>query len=54
VIRAALATFHNYFIKRSDGKTSAERFFGSKPREMFEFLIGKFDLLGRLAAQRFK
>ena len=28
---AALTTVHNYFIKRSDGSTAAERFFGSKP-----------------------
>jgi hypothetical protein len=51
---AALTTVHNYFIKRSDGTTSAERFFGSKPREMFEFLLGKIDLPGRPAAKRFQ
>jgi len=29
---AALTTMHNYFMRRSDGTTAAERFFGAKPR----------------------
>lgn len=51
---SALTTVHNFFIKRRDGTTSAERFFGSKPREMFEYLLGKIDLPGRPAAKRFQ
>jgi len=36
---SALTTVHNYFIKRRDGTTAAERFFGSKPNEMFDYLL---------------
>jgi hypothetical protein len=49
---AALTTVHNYFIRRKDGTTPAERFFGSKPRELFEFLLNKVDLAGRPAQKR--
>lgn len=44
---AALTAVHNYFMRRRDGTTPAERFFGNKPREMFEFLLGNIDLPGR-------
>jgi hypothetical protein len=36
---------HNYYVKRSDGATAAERFFGAKPRELFEYLLDRLDLL---------
>ncbi len=49
---AALTAVHNYFIKRRDGTTSAERFFCAKPREIFEFLLKKVDLPGRPARSR--
>lgn len=49
---AALTAVHNYFIKRRDGTTPAERFFGIKPREMFEFLLNHMDLPGRPARRR--
>lgn len=49
---AALTAVHNYFIRRPDGTTAAERFFGIKPREMFDFLLGKVDLPGRPAQRR--
>ena len=51
---AALTTVHNYFIKSKDGTTPSERFFGSKPRELFEFLLTKVDLAGRPAQKRVK
>jgi len=44
---AALTAVHNYFIKRRDGTTPAERFFGNKPKEMFEYLLSRVDLPGR-------
>jgi len=50
---AALTAVHNYFIKRRDGTTPAERFFGKRPREMFEYLLNKIDLPGRPACRRF-
>lgn len=49
---AALTAVHNYFIKRSDGSTAAERLFGAKPRDMFEYLLGRVDLPGRPAKKR--
>jgi len=49
---AALTSVHNFFIKRTDGTTAAERFFDTKPRAMFEFLLEKVDLPGRPAKKR--
>jgi len=49
---SALTAVHNYFIKRRDGTTPAERFFGTRPRELFEFLLAKMDLPGRPAQRR--
>jgi hypothetical protein len=49
---SALTAVHNYFIKRRDGTTPAERFFGTKPKEMFEFLLANIDLPGRPARGR--
>ena len=48
----ALTTVHNYFTKRRNGTTAAERFFGSKPRDLFEWLLEQVDLPGRPAQQR--
>jgi len=49
---AALSAVHNYFIKRRDGTTPAERLFGTRPRELFEFLLTKMDFPGRPAQFR--
>jgi hypothetical protein len=49
---AALTTAHNYFVKRDDGTTAAERFFGSKPRDLFEWLLDKVNISGRPALER--
>ena len=49
---AALTTVHNYFVKRSDGTTAAERFFGTRPRNLFEWVMGRVDLPGRPAQKR--
>lgn len=43
---------HNYFIKRRDGTTAAERFFASKPRDLFEWLLEQVGLPGRPAQKR--
>jgi hypothetical protein len=48
----ALTAVHNYFIKRSDGTTAAERFFGAKPRDLFEYILAQVDLPGRPAQKR--
>jgi len=49
---AALTTIHNYFIKRSDGTTASERFFGASPRNLFEQILDRVDLPGRPAQKR--
>jgi len=35
----ALTVLHNYFITRSDGSTAAQRLFGEKPPDLFEWLL---------------
>jgi hypothetical protein len=35
----ALTVLHNYWVRRPDGSTAAERFFGQKPRDLFEWLL---------------
>jgi hypothetical protein len=49
---AALTAVHNYYVKRSDGTTAAERFFGAKPRDLFEYLLDRLDLPARPAQKR--
>ncbi len=39
----AMTCVHNFYIKRSDGTTAAERFFGNKPKDMFEWLLDNMD-----------
>lgn len=39
-----LTVLHNYFIKRADDTTAAERFFGQKPRDLFKWLLDKVEL----------
>ena len=48
----ALTVVHNYFIERHDGTTAAERFFGNKPRDLFEFLLDAMPLPKRPAQRR--
>ena len=35
----ALTTIHNYFVRRPDGTTAAQRFFGRQPEPLFEQLL---------------
>lgn len=48
----ALTVIHNYFIQRSDQTTAAERFFESKPKNLFEFLLDQLDVSARPAKSR--
>lgn len=48
----ALTVVHNYFIKRPDRTTAAERFFGAKPADLFEWLLDHIDLPARPAKKR--
>ncbi len=40
----ALTVLHNFFTSRKDGGTAAERFFGKKQRNVFEWLLSTIDL----------
>lgn len=48
----ALTAVHNYVTVREDGTTAAERFFGSKPRDVFAWLLERLPDLPRPAAGR--
>ena len=48
----ALTVWHNYGCERWDGTTAAERFFGSKPRPLFEWLLERMPELPRPAQRR--
>lgn len=41
---AALTAIHNFFIRRPDGTTAAERFFGRPPAPLFEQLLERMPL----------
>jgi hypothetical protein len=45
----SLTAVHNYVVERADGTTAAERFFGSKPRPVFEWLLERMPELPRPA-----
>jgi hypothetical protein len=49
---AALTVLHNYWIRRPDGTTAAERFFGKKPDDLFEWLLERFPQLPRPVSSR--
>lgn len=42
-----LTVLHNYFITRSDGTTAAQRFFGTKPPDLFEWLLERVAMPAR-------
>jgi hypothetical protein len=48
----ALTAVHNYVVERADGTTAAERFFGAKPRPVFEHLLERMPELPRPARKR--
>jgi transcriptional regulator of acetoin/glycerol metabolism len=40
------------YLRRSNGRTAAERFFGAKPRDLFGWLVDRLDVPARPAAKR--
>ena len=48
----ALTVVHNYYIKRHDGTTAAERFFDCKPKELFNHLLIQIPFPPRPAKKR--
>jgi hypothetical protein len=41
--RQSLTALHNFFSQRRDGTTAAERFFGQKPRSLFQAVLTSVD-----------
>jgi hypothetical protein len=48
----ALTAVHNYVVRREDGTTAAERFFGKKQRDVMSWLLEEMPDLPRPAAKR--
>jgi Family of unknown function (DUF6399) len=48
----ALTVIHNYMVKRPDGTTAAERFFGQQHTDVFSWLVERMPDLPRPAAKR--
>jgi hypothetical protein len=47
-----LGVVHNYVVRRADGSTAAQRFFGQEHADAFEWLLQRLPELPRPAAQR--
>jgi len=43
----ALTVIHNYYLRRPDGTTAAERFYENKPNDIFEWLLKNMALPAR-------
>ena len=50
----ALTVIHNYMVKRADGTTAAQRFFGQGHKDVFSWLLDRMPDLPRPAQQRRK
>jgi Family of unknown function (DUF6399) len=50
----ALTVLHNYMVKRPDGTTAAERFFGQSHKDVFSWLLERMPDLPRPAPKRRK
>jgi uncharacterized protein DUF6399 len=50
----ALTAVHNYWLRRGDGTTAAERFFGQPPANLFDYLVEHLPVPARPAKQRSK
>ena len=48
----ALTVLHNYLVRRPDGTTAAERFYGHAPRDLFAWLLGRLSHPARPRASR--
>lgn len=48
----ALKVVHNFHLRRQDGTTAAERFFGQAHKELFVYLLERIDLPGFPAKKR--
>ena len=48
----ALTVLHNYLLRRPDGTTAAERFYGTPPRDVFQWLLDRLPIPARPRARR--
>ena len=48
----ALTVIHNYVVKRADGTTAAQRFFGQQHKDVFSWLLKRMPDLPRPASKR--
>lgn len=48
----ALKVVHNFHLRRQDGTTAAERFFGQPPNDLFAYLLERVDMPGFPAQKR--
>lgn len=48
----ALTVLHNYLVRRADGTTAAERFYGMAPRDLFAWLLNRLSVPARPRAHR--
>ncbi len=48
----ALTVLHNYLVRRPDGTTAAQRFYGHAPRDLFAWLLGRLSHPARPRASR--
>ena len=51
---AAMTVIHNYHIRRFDGSTAAERFFGQPPAPLFDWLLANLHPPPRPRASRYR
>jgi len=47
-----LTVLHNYLIRRPDNTTAAQRFYGTPPRELFDWLLAHLSTVARPRARR--
>jgi hypothetical protein len=48
----ALTVLHNYLVRRADGTTAAERFYGTAPQDLFGWLLGRLAIPAHPRAHR--
>ena len=48
----AMTVLHNYLVRRPDGTTAAERFYGTASRDLFGWLLDRLSVPARPRARR--
>jgi len=50
----SLTAIANYYTRRADGSTAAQRFFGQKPDDLFDWLLARLDVPAQPRSSRLK